>query len=267
MLVRPLPVTAGGIVGYLTGACLAIRREAWDSLGPFDEEFFLMARRPTGKGAPCCSGLARCVWRTRSAFATLGTGQWRETPPFRRGRGICSGPASHSNWSTVRSFLQSAIWRGASLVESVETTASSIAARTRPATPSSSAAGWVPRSVRDRISVASELARAGYAVTVVSLGRLGTLPRVVPASIRLLRRPWWWPSTGPDRTPRVLVMGTTKKERAFARLFRLRRNRVCVQPSAALSSLTHMTQGHETAPAEKQKGLMRISGSPRGFDR
>ena len=27
--------------GYLTGACLAISRDAWDAIGPFDEEFFL----------------------------------------------------------------------------------------------------------------------------------------------------------------------------------------------------------------------------------
>ena len=96
-------------------------------------------------------------------------------------------------------------------------------------------------SASESVSVALALARGGCAVTVVSLQRLGNLPRELPTSIRLLRRPWWWPSTMPGDTPAMLVMGTTKRERAFARLFRLRRNRVCVEASAAMNNLIDLT--------------------------
>ena len=37
-LYRTPPTVVGG---YLTGACLAISRDAWDAIGSFDEEFFL----------------------------------------------------------------------------------------------------------------------------------------------------------------------------------------------------------------------------------
>ena len=82
-----------------------------------------------------------------------------------------------------------------------------------------------------------KIAHSGSAVTVVSLRRLGCLPRDLPPSIRLLRRPWWWPWTWPGDAPGLLVMGKTKRERAFARLFRLRRRKACADTTAGLDNL------------------------------
>jgi GT2 family glycosyltransferase len=235
--------------GYLTGACLAIRREAWESLGPFDEEYFLYGeesdwqRRATAAGWRIC--LADEVGVRHSGHGTVAGDRVAST---RSQDLLRAGVALQLEYRYGR-FPAECYLVGVSLIETVRErlrdyhgrghSRSDVLITVDTSEPSA--------STSDRVSVASELAMAGYAVIVVSLGRLGSLPRDVPASIRLIRRPWWWPSTGPDRTPRVLVEGTTKKERAFARLFRLRRNRACVSPSAALRSLANMNEGHRSS--------------------
>jgi GT2 family glycosyltransferase len=228
--------------GYLTGACLAIGREAWDSLGPFNEEFFLYGEEAEWQSRARTSG-----WRLRLAgeigirHSALGTVAG-DTAGSRRSMDLYRAGVALRLEYRYGQFVAECCLVGVSLIEGVQrrlrdprggddlrcdvvvTVDSSVDAD----------------SASESVSVAVELDRAGYAVTVVSLGRLGALPRQIPPSIRLIRRPWWWPSTVPHPTPRVLVEGTTKKARAFARLFRLRRNRICVPPRAALRSLADM---------------------------
>jgi hypothetical protein len=110
--------------------------------------------------------------------------------------------------------------------------------------------------VSDRVSTALTLARAGYSVAVVSLQRLGTLPGDLPPSIRLIRRPSWWPSVAPKDTPPVLVMGTAAKEQAFARLFRLQRHRICIRASDAVAGLAGVSGEPTDWPSRTQ--LMQI---------
>ncbi len=238
------------VAGYLTGACLAIRREAWDSVGPFDEEFFLYGEEADWQQRAMAAG-----WRVRLAD---------EIGARHSALGTVAGDAAASkrSWDLLRAnmALQLEYRYGvrtaefylacASLVESMKR---SPGRRGDQGAPHSAVLVTVDGShsaeASERVSTALALARGGCAVTVVSLQRLGTLPRELPPSIRLLRRPWWWPSTSPGDTPAVLVMGTTKRERAFARLFRLRRNRVCTEASAAISSLVDVTRcPKETVP-------------------
>lgn len=75
--------------------------------------------------------------------------------------------------------------------------------------------------VRSRVATAVALEQAGYRVTVVSLQRLGILPRELPPSIRLIRMAWWWPWLPGERLPSMVVCGTTARERFFAQLLRL----------------------------------------------
>jgi GT2 family glycosyltransferase len=243
------------VTGYLTGACLAIRRDAWDALGPLDEEFFLY-----GEEADWQSRARAAGWRVRLAdeigvvHAAHGTvaddsiASRRSHDLFRAGVAMQLeyryGPRAAECFLASTSFIELAKQR---LRNPTRTDSRSDVMVTV------DAAGY-PTSANESVSVALELARAGYAVTVVSLRRLSTLPREIPASIQLIRRPWWWPSMGPDRTPLVLVEGKTKKERAFARLFRLRRNRVCVQPSAALKSLAGRPEVPKTALGSHAEG-------------
>jgi GT2 family glycosyltransferase len=243
------------VKGYLTGACLAIRRDAWDALGPLDEEFFLY-----GEEADWQSRARAAGWRLRltdeigvrhAAHGTVAgdsVASRRSEDLFRAGVAL-QLEYRYGKWAagcflattSLIEVVKQRLRRGSEEAANsdVLVTINSLGESALPA---------------ERISMAIELTNAGYAVTVVSLGRLGQLPRHVPATIRLIRRPWWWPSAGPDRTPRVLVEGATKQERAFARLFRIRRNRFCVQPSAAFESLANMSQTHSTANRPNAEG-------------
>jgi GT2 family glycosyltransferase len=232
----------GDIDGYLTGACLAIRREAWDSLGPFDEEFFLYGEEADWQRRAVAAG-----WRVRLEDEVGARHSVQGT--------VTGDPLAHNrSWDVLRAnmALQLEYQYGlraaefylawVSLIESMKR---SLLHRGDRGAPPSDVLVTVDEAnsaaASERVSLALALDRGGCAVTVVSLRRLGTLPRDLPTSIRLLRRPWWWPSTSPGGTPAVLVVGTTKRERAFARLFRLRRNRVCLESSAAISSLLDVT--------------------------
>ena len=229
--------------GYLAGACLAIRREAWDSLGPFDEEFFLYGEEADWQRRAIAAG-----WRVRLED---------EIGVRHSARGTVTGDpaASKRSQDLLRAgmALQLEYRYGVRTAEFYLAAASVVEGmkqklrRRRDRGAAHSAVlvtfdGSRPSAAAsERVSIALALARGGLEVTVVSLHRLGTLPRELPTSIRLLRRPWWWPSTSPEDTPTVLVMGTTKRERAFARIFRLRRNRVCIEASEAISSLVDVT--------------------------
>jgi GT2 family glycosyltransferase len=220
------------VEGYLTGACLAIRREAWDSVGPFDEEFFLY-----GEEADWQRRAIEAGWRIRLedeiGFLHDAQGTVTGDPAgMRRSRallrasvalqleyqyGVRTADFYLAFVSLCEGFKQKSRGsaRGAVLV-TVDGARDSAA-------------------VRERIAIAADLARNGVAVTVVSLQRIGALPREMPASVRVLRRPWWWPSTLPEATPTTLVVGDTKRERRFARLFRHRRNRICIEARDVIS--------------------------------
>jgi hypothetical protein len=94
--------------------------------------------------------------------------------------------------------------------------------------------------------------RGGLLVWVAGGGAVGTLPRDLPPSIRLIRRPWWWPSVAPKDTPPVLVMGTAATEQAFARLFRLQRHRICIRASDAVAGLPGVSGGPTDWPSRTQ---------------
>jgi hypothetical protein len=218
------------VEGYLTGACLAIRREAWDSVGPFDEEFFLY-----GEEADWQRRAIEAGWRIRleDEIAVLHDAQGTvtgDTAAVKRSRTLlrASVALQLENQYGVRTadfyLAFVSLWEG-------------FKQRHRGGGPARGAVlvtvdgARDSATVRERIAIAADLARDGLAVTVVSLRGIGALPRELPASVRVLRRPWWWPSTLPEDTPTTLVVGNTKRERRFARLFRVRRNRICIEAS------------------------------------
>jgi len=225
--------------GYLTGACLAIRRQAWDSLGPFDEEFFLYGEEADWQRRAIDAGwrieLAAEVAVRHAANGTVAAdpaGLTRSKDLLRANvalqleyrSGILTADvylALVSLAEGIRSRLRRSRHRGGAQSAVLITVDG----------------GCGSAAVGERIRIASTLADSGHAVTVVSLRRLGGLPRALPPSVRLLRRPWWWPTTSPEETPRTLVIGKTKRERAFATLFRLRPSRICLDEGAALDTL------------------------------
>jgi GT2 family glycosyltransferase len=214
--------------GYLTGACLAVSRDAWDSLGSFNEEFFLYGEEADWQRRAIAAG-----WRVRLV----------DEPGVRHSAlGTVAGDAAASgrSWDLVRASLalQLEYTYGSHIAEFYIAGAFLIEALKRRAGRRDdddvahsdvvvTVDGSRSASSSERVSLASALARNGSAVTVVSLQPLGTLPRELPACIRLLRRPWWWPWTWPGDAPTLLITGKTKRERAFARLFRLRGRSAC----------------------------------------
>jgi GT2 family glycosyltransferase len=242
--------------GYLTGACLAIRREAWDSVGPFDEEFFLYGEEADWQRCAMAAG-----WRVRlqdeigARHSAQGTVTDDPVASMRSRDLLRANTAlqlEHRYGVRIAEFYLA----GASLVENFK---QNLRRPRDQGAPHSDVLLTVDGSrtaaASERVSTALALARCGCAVTVVSLQRLGTLPRELPTSIRLLRSPWWWPPISHVDTPAVLVMGTTKRERAFARLFRLRPNNVCVEAVADTSSSVDVTcRRKETLPDHDMEG-------------
>jgi GT2 family glycosyltransferase len=242
------------VEGYLTGACLAIRREALDSLGPFDEEFFLY-----GEEADWQRRAVEAGWRVRLED---------EIAVRHRANGTVTGDSAGLRRS--QDLLRASVAlqleyqygvRTAEFYLAVVSLCEGIKQKLRGRRSRGAAHSGVLVTVdgaRDsaaaceRIRIASALARSGFAVTVVSLQRIGTLPQELPASVRLLRRPWWWPSTLPEDTPAMLVLGKTKREHAFARLFRIRRNRICIEASVAIDSLVSVSSGRNTSDPTQQ---------------
>lgn len=226
------------VTGYLTGACLAIRRDAWDVLGPLDEEFFLYGEEADWQSRAKASGwtlrLADEVGVFHSAHGTVegdSLASKRSDDLFRAGVAL-QLEYRHGEWAA--GFFLAAT----SLLEFVKSRIRNRCADDpRPAVMVTVDARGDASSQDQSVSTALQLAAEGHEVTLVSLCRLGALPRDVPPSIRLIRRPWWWPSTAPERTPTVLVEGTSGRERAFGRLFQIGRRRTRVQRENALSAL------------------------------
>ena len=208
--------------GFIAGCSVAIRREAWDRIGPFDEEFFLYQEEAEWQLRAITAG-----WQVRLA---------NEVAVRHIGRGTVSGDSERSQRSEDLAFANAILmaeysfgrrraefflawW---SLIEKIK---HRVRRRRRPAIRRPDiliTADGSPEEVANRIETASVLAGAGYSVAVVSLQRLGTLQRDLPPSIRLVRCPWWWPSITPQKLPSVVVEGTTRKEHAFTRLLRMR---------------------------------------------
>lgn len=231
------------VSGYLTGACLAISRDAWDALKPFDEAFFLYGEEAEWQARARAAG-----WRLRLAHEV---GVRHEANGTVAGDSLASRRSDDLLRAGVALQLEyrygewaaNVYTAAVSLIEAIK----SQVRRQHAAHSGTELLFAVDDGVRVRqtdasISAATELSARGHSITLVSLGPLGSLPRHLPPSIRLIRRPWWWPSTAPDRSPRTLVADDSRRARAFARLFRLGRGRIQISPSAAMaaSASTHV---------------------------
>jgi len=240
--------------GYLTGACLAIRHEAWDSLGHFDEAFFMY-----GEEADWQRRAVEAGWRLRledeiavrhraNGTVTGDSAGLRRSKDLQRA-GVALQLEYRYGVRTAELYLAAV-----SLCEGSKQRLRGRRGRgvAHPGVLVTVDGLHDPVTVTERLRVASELASSGLAVTVVSLQGFGNLPQKLPTSVRLLRRPWWWPSTSPEDTPAILVSGTTKREKAFARLFRTRRGRICVDASAAIDSLVSVSPARSASDSYHQ---------------
>lgn len=215
------------VTGFLSGACLAISRNAWDAVGHFDEAFFLYQEEAEWQRRATLMGwkltLADEADVRHVAMGTVVDDEKR----FTRSKDLAFASAVLMAKRCFGSQIADLYLVWSLLVDSVKRRF-----RAQPQAPGMDVMITLGNSAdptrAERIAMAVEFERAGYSVVLVSLQDWGTTPRDVPSSIRLVRRPSWWPSTMPQQTPSLLVAGNTQQERIFSRLFRAVPNRTRV---------------------------------------
>jgi hypothetical protein len=222
----------------LSGSCLAINRDAWDSVGPFDEEFFLYGEEADWQRRAISAGwqvhLAEELAVKHSAGGTVAD----DAAASRRSQDLHRAHVALELEYQQGRLAAEIYLAAASVIEVVRQRCRSEAGtRSSPKGIAITIDGAELVAAEDRIRLATTLLNEGYAVTVVSLQRLGKLPQYIPTPIRLLRRPWWLP-TLPSPTPRVLVVGTTRRERLYARVFRLGRIKISLHSNASIDEIT-----------------------------
>jgi GT2 family glycosyltransferase len=212
--------------GYVTGACLAIRRDAWEAIGPFDEEFFLYGEEAD--------------WQRRAIAAGWKVSLQEEVGYRHTAGGTVSDDATaslrsedllRSNYALTLEYRYGPFVADLFLAITAAIEFLRVAVGRNAARPTKIVADIViPLDVRDeaataqRIRTANALQSAGYQVALVTLGRLGGLAAEVPTSLRLLRWPWWWPLSTTQASTTVLIPGRrTRRDtgiRLVSRLFR-----------------------------------------------
>lgn len=210
------------VSGYIFGSCLAIRRDAWDQLGGFDEEFFLYGEEKDWQYRAARAGWTvrladECVVRHVVGGTVGGDRDLRQRSEDLQFANhiLCveriygkRAAEAYLAWASLTASLKRRVRRAprrANVIGDIAVTALG---------PS--------HVISDRIDAAMALERRGYRVAVISLQALGLLQRELPPSVRLVRLPWWWPWIPGEGPPPLVVSGETVRERAFSRLLRLR---------------------------------------------
>jgi glycosyltransferase involved in cell wall biosynthesis len=214
------------VSGYITGACLAISRDAWDAIGSFDENFFLYGEE--------------AEWQRRARSAGWSIELVDEPGITHTGHGTVAGdPVAGMrsrdllranialNMELDKGSLPANLYlAGTSVLDRVQRSARrERAARRRPAGSRPSVIITTNRLVsgvaeRSRVLLASELDRRGYEVAIACVQGFGPLVAEIPASIRIVRQPWWAPVADVGAGKSIVISGDTNRETGFAALWR-----------------------------------------------
>ena len=226
-LYRRQPTENDDIDGYLCGACLLVNRDAWDTVGGFDEEFFLYGEETDWQNRARAAG-----WRIVLADemgARHGDETAADTGPPARGRTL---ELLRANIALLLEHERSVRHADAYLVGT--TTLDRLQRSKRASRRALSAAREtdLPHIVittnrlvyggaeRQKVLLATELERRGYPVTLVCMQRFGPLVKSVPPAVHVTRQPWWAPLLDGPPGPAVLISGDTNTETGFATLWR-----------------------------------------------
>jgi GT2 family glycosyltransferase len=212
--------------GYVTGACLAIRRDAWQAIGPFDEEFFLYGEEADWQRRARAAGWKVALEDEIGYRHTAGGTVSDDTDASLRSQDLLRSNSALSleyQYGTFAANLYLAFIAANEVLK--------IAVGRSNVRPTKITADFViPIDVDDdmttaeRVRMANALESGGYKVVLVTSGRLGGLPARVPTSIRLLRWPWWWPLSTRRTSTILLVPGIrTKRDKGIMLISRLLR--------------------------------------------
>jgi hypothetical protein len=213
--------------GYLTGACLAISRDAWDAIGPFDEEFFLYGEEDDWQRRARSAGWSLELV-DESGIAHTGHGTVaNDAVAAMRSRDLLRANVA-LNLELERGGVTANLYlAGTSLLDRVQRSARRAReARRRPAGPRPAVIITMNRLAcgtveRERILLARELDRRGYEVVIACMRRLGPLIAEIPTSIRVVRQPWWAPAVDVGAGRSIMIRGDTKPEVGFAALWKI----------------------------------------------
>jgi glycosyltransferase involved in cell wall biosynthesis/GT2 family glycosyltransferase len=233
------PTESQSIEGYVAGCCLAIRRAAWNTVGGFDEEFFLY-----GEEADWQARAREAGWRILLAdelgveHGNLNAGEGVHPPDAMHGGTYTSNERQRNrdmlraNTALVLEHHQGvhhadAYLAGTTILDRVQRTRRAARKDARqnrrndlPAIVITTNRLVYGGAERQKALLASELDRRGYPVTIACVQRFGPLLREIPPSVRVVRQPWWAPLVDIPDGPAVLISGDTNTETGFATLWR-----------------------------------------------
>jgi glycosyltransferase involved in cell wall biosynthesis/GT2 family glycosyltransferase len=212
--------------GYLTGACLAVSRDAWNAVGSFDEEFFLYGEEAD--------------WQRRALSVGWSIELIDEPGILHTGHGTVSSDPTAAlrsqdllranialNLELEKGSTQAGLYlAGTSLLDRVQRSKRRHRAlHRRPAGRLPSVIITTNRLVfggseRQHVLLAGELNNRGYEVVIACVQRFGPLVAEIDPSIRVVRQPWWAPVIDTGAGTSVVVSGDTNTETGFAALWR-----------------------------------------------
>lgn len=212
--------------GWITGVGLVINREAWESVGPFDEEFFLY-----GEEADWQFRARQMGWRVLLADELGVEHEGHATAKDDRAERRRNFDLLRTNKALLLEHQvgvrQADIFlAGSLLLDRVQRSKRRQRARglsaptSRPHVVIATNSMVYGGAERQKTLLAAELEKRGYQVFFVCLQRFGPLVKEVPHSIRVVRQPWWVPAVDIPSGPAVLICGDTNTEAGFATLWR-----------------------------------------------
>lgn len=213
------------VSGYLTGACLAVSRDAWQAVGCFDEEFFLYGEEADWQRRARSVGWSVELIDEPGVVHT-GHGTVTDDPVAgQRSRDLLRANIA-LNLELDKGKRPADLYLAAtSVLDRVQRSARrQRAAHRRPAGARPSVVITTNRLVfggaeRQHVLLAAELDRRGYEVVIVCVQRFGPLVAEIVPSVRVVRQPWWAPAVDVGEGRSVVISGDTNTETGFATLW------------------------------------------------
>jgi GT2 family glycosyltransferase/glycosyltransferase involved in cell wall biosynthesis len=210
--------------GYLTGACLAISRDAWNAVGAFDEEFFLYGEEADWQRRARSIGWSLALVDERGVVHTGHGTVADDSLAALRSRDLLRANTALNLEREIGNRQANLYLAGTSLLERVQRSKNIERAERRRRVGARPAIIMTTNRLggtdRQHVLLANELTERGYEVVIACMLGFGPLLAEIPASIRVVRQPWWAPAVDVNADRSVMITGDTNTEIGFGTLWR-----------------------------------------------